>query len=623
MIKNPRFSLLVFLTAAVSAWAMEDANSCQPADQGEFHFEAVTHYVLKTINTISFCFIREDKIYLAECANPDSGDYPAPCTVYDAETGQKLGSYSEVPLINLTFSRTAPIAVFVSHKGQMFVYDATNPEQAPTTQLCEGDYRNIDDLYIHPENRWMMATRADDRATSCDGKTGKVIATYDGVKFASFSPNGDFLATTCTELPGNAISLCSTTGDGEPRMIRLSDVGSDIVDDDVGYTAVTFASFSPNNKLLATACYDLNGYVFETATGNRYRKLVGHHGHVDSASFTPDSKRLMTGAKDGTVKMWNLESGQVLFTIFQPDAQLLYTMSQPAHLDSCNIMATISPDGTRLGVIFEQRFLGIYDADTGELLSKIIEKGNVSSLQFVPREEASQDVIRDEAATRLHDSQLLVRFNYNKVGMVFLPTDALNKPCGLKMRLYVTMIKSYLASIGHGASNYEGFLAFFARSGGADLDRAIAIESAVFSTLDECTQGYLNVLIPNRPDFLNPRGPGMRQYVALIKTYLASIGKEKGDHQGFLAFFARTTETDIDRVREHDNTVFRSMDGYSQKHVNDLIPGRYLPNLQLPEAIAENNALYESEDGCEPPTKRRRDQGPDDYEHNGCGETKE
>jgi WD40 repeat protein len=41
-------------------------------------------------------------------------------------------------------------------------------------------------------------------------------------------------------------------------------------------------------------------------TGERRHTLRGHTSWVNSLAFSPDSRRLVSGSRDGTVKVWDM-----------------------------------------------------------------------------------------------------------------------------------------------------------------------------------------------------------------------------------------------------------------------------------------------------------------------------
>ena len=56
------------------------------------------------------------------------------------------------------------------------------------------------------------------------------------------------------------------------------------------------------------------------------RTLKGHNGDVNAVSVLPDGKRAISGSSDGTLKVWDLESGEVLHTL-ECDNASVYAVS--------------------------------------------------------------------------------------------------------------------------------------------------------------------------------------------------------------------------------------------------------------------------------------------------------
>ena len=80
--------------------------------------------------------------------------------------------------------------------------------------------------------------------------------------------------------------------------------------------------------------------------------LTGHSESVNSVSFSPDGKRIVSGSDDKTVKVSNVESGQEILTL-------------KGHSDAVR-SATFSPDGKQIASVGWDKTLKIWDAHTGE-----------------------------------------------------------------------------------------------------------------------------------------------------------------------------------------------------------------------------------------------------------------
>jgi dipeptidyl aminopeptidase/acylaminoacyl peptidase len=65
--------------------------------------------------------------------------------------------------------------------------------------------------------------------------------------------------------------------------------------------------FSPDDRALAWAGdRDPTVHVVDLATGQERQQFSGHKGPVDSLTFSPDGKRLVTGSADATALVWDL-----------------------------------------------------------------------------------------------------------------------------------------------------------------------------------------------------------------------------------------------------------------------------------------------------------------------------
>jgi hypothetical protein len=64
-------------------------------------------------------------------------------------------------------------------------------------------------------------------------------------------------------------------------------------------------AFSPDGKRLASGASDNAVRLWDAAGGKEIARLEGHKNQVDSVVFSPDGKRLASGAFDNTVRLWD------------------------------------------------------------------------------------------------------------------------------------------------------------------------------------------------------------------------------------------------------------------------------------------------------------------------------
>ena len=119
---------------------------------------------------------------------------------------------------------------------------------------------------------------------------------------------------------------------------------------------------------------DLRGfewYYWNRLSHSYKLDLKGHTGRVNSASFSPDVKRLASASYDGTVKVWDATTGQESLTL-KGHTSLVFSVS-------------FSPDGKRLASASDDQTVKVWDATTGqESLTLKGHTGRVTSVSFSP-----------------------------------------------------------------------------------------------------------------------------------------------------------------------------------------------------------------------------------------------
>ncbi|MBI4661118.1 MAG: PD40 domain-containing protein, partial [Verrucomicrobia bacterium] len=102
--------------------------------------------------------------------------------------------------------------------------------------------------------------------------------------------------------------------------------------------SVTQADFSPDGSLAVTASRDGTARVWHVETGGEVFPPLRHGHEVHYVAFSPDNSKILTCCRDGTARIWRAADGQpitpslrhprmVLFGEFSPDSQRVVAVS--------------------------------------------------------------------------------------------------------------------------------------------------------------------------------------------------------------------------------------------------------------------------------------------------------
>jgi WD40 repeat protein/basic membrane lipoprotein Med (substrate-binding protein (PBP1-ABC) superfamily)/DNA-binding SARP family transcriptional activator len=246
--------------------------------------------------------------------------------------------------------------------GKVIIWDLSSHQQLHTI-YAHANW--ILDLEFSPNSQLLATSSLDGTAKIWDVSTGlelqQLSGHTDGILSVTFHPSGEHLATASED---GTIRLWNVSLSRE--YLSFPTLGS------AGRIA-----FSPHGSLLAAGIGSQGEvHLWDLATGDEpvIFSAAGHPGGLKAVAFSPDGEQLASTGMDSSLKIWDVNSGQLLNSKVDMELEIFDGIYDVVY----------SPDGAQLAIGGSGYWLKLLDAITLEKSYEFLNRDMVDGLAFSP-----------------------------------------------------------------------------------------------------------------------------------------------------------------------------------------------------------------------------------------------
>lgn len=282
------------------------------------------HSRIHNAGDIASITISRDGKRALTCYSPESEWAHDGVDVWEIETGHSLAQPwvpwgAECAAINPDGTW-----VIVTSNRDAYVWDLTDPDSKRPRHRLRGHKRDITTAVITADGRRAVTGSKDGTVRVWDLQSGEAIHVLPVDTGTSASVRGiRALAVTsdCSKIVASAMDIHVWNGITGDFIATLPD--RDDEEQEYGGSWPNLVVITPDDQLAITAAINRRDvWVWELSTCTRLHKLIDHKWGITSIAVDAASARAVTGSNDNTAKVWNIRSGECLYTLSGSDTDV-------------------------------------------------------------------------------------------------------------------------------------------------------------------------------------------------------------------------------------------------------------------------------------------------------------